>query len=123
MARRSCDCQTHAQVQQFHSPLQQFAQQLVLLVLELPHRQCCGAAAEALQWDPKARSLKFHKEFSCKRDSCLAVATEMHLLLECLAMYTSTLRQQYAPVVFPDTDTMRFLFAQRDHMQFKFVLS
>ena len=47
----------------------------------------------------------------------------MHLILECLAMYTGTLRQQYAPVVFPDTDTMRFLFVQRDHMHFKFVLS
>ena len=31
---------------------------------------------------------------------------------------------QYAPVFFTDTNTMRFVFAQQDHMQvFKFVLS
>ncbi len=58
----------------------------------------------------------------CTHCGSVAVADEMHMIFECPAL--RTLRQQYAPLLSTDTNTMRSLFAQQDHMQiFKFVLS
>ena len=49
------------------------------------------------------------------------VADEMHMVFECPAL--QAVRQQYAPLFSKDTNSMRSLFAQQDHMQvFKFVL-
>ena len=49
------------------------------------------------------------------------VADELHMIYECPVL--QPLRLQYAALFTPDTDTMRSLFAQQDHMQvFKFVL-
>jgi len=50
-----------------------------------------------------------------------SIADELHMVLECAAL--QPLRQQYATLFSPDTDTMRSFFAQRDHMQvFNFIL-
>jgi len=58
----------------------------------------------------------------CTHCGGVAVADEMHMIFECPAVHA--LRQQYAPLFPTNTDTMRSLSAQQDHMQvFKFVLS
>lgn len=50
-----------------------------------------------------------------------SVADEMHVIFECHAL--QPVRQQYATLFSPDTNTMRSFFGQKDHMQvFRFVL-
>ena len=50
-----------------------------------------------------------------------SVADEMHVIFECHAL--QPVRQQYATLFSPDTNTMRSFFGQTDHMQvFRFVL-
>ena len=50
-----------------------------------------------------------------------SIADEVHMVHECAAL--QPLRQQYANLFSPETDTMRSFFAQRDHMQvFNFIL-
>ena len=57
----------------------------------------------------------------CTQCGSVAVADELHMIFECPAL--QAVRQQYAPLFSTDTNTMRFFFAQQDHMQvFKFVL-
>ena len=57
----------------------------------------------------------------CTHCGDVAVADEMHMIFECLALHA--LRQQYAPLFSTNTDTMRSFFAQQNHMQvFMFVL-
>ncbi len=58
----------------------------------------------------------------CTHCGGVAVADELHMIFECPAFHT--LRQQNAPLVSMDTDTVGSFFAQQDHLQvFKFVLS
>ncbi len=60
----------------------------------------------------------------CTHCGGVAVADEMHKIIQRPALHT--LRQRCAPLfkVSTDTDTMRSFFAQQDHMQvFMFVLS
>ena len=50
-----------------------------------------------------------------------SIADEFHLVFECNLL--QPLRQQYASLFTSQTDTMRSIFGQRDHMQvFKFIL-
>ena len=51
----------------------------------------------------------------CTHCDGVAVADELHLISECPAVHP--LRQQYAPLLSMNTDTMRSFFAQQDHMQ------
>ncbi len=58
----------------------------------------------------------------CTHCCGVAVADELHMIFECLALHR--LRQQYAPLFSMNIDTMRSFFAKQDHMQvFRFVLS
>ncbi len=57
----------------------------------------------------------------CSHCATRSVANEMHVVFECHAL--RSLRQQYAALFTPDTDTMRSFFWQDDHMQvFRFIL-
>ncbi len=57
----------------------------------------------------------------CTHCGSVAVADELHMLLECPAL--QAVMQRYAPLFSTNTNTMRSFFAQQDHMQvFKFVL-
>ena len=49
------------------------------------------------------------------------LADELHVVHECALL--QPLRQQYAALFTPETDTMRSFFGQKDHMQvFCFIL-
>ena len=57
----------------------------------------------------------------CLHCDGVSIADELHVVHECAAL--QPLRQQYATLFSPETDTMRSFFAQRDHMQvFNFIL-
>ncbi|DBB02950.1 TPA: hypothetical protein ACH3X1_013546 [Trebouxia sp. C0004] len=51
----------------------------------------------------------------CAHCGSVAVADELHVVFECLAL--QAVRQRYAPLFSADTTTMRSFFAQQDHMQ------
>ena len=53
-----------------------------------------------------------------------AVTDELHMIHECPVLQPLRIHVQYAALFTPDTDTMRSIFAQQDHIQvFKFVLN
>ncbi len=57
----------------------------------------------------------------CSHCDGASVADELHLVFGCHALHP--LRQQYAALFTPETDTMRSFFGQQDRMQvFKFIL-
>jgi len=57
----------------------------------------------------------------CTHCGSVAVADELHMILECPAL--QAVRQRYAPLFSTDTNTTRSFVAQQDHIQvFKSVL-